>query len=88
MRWLARGRPTPTRSLTTLTTDALVAQALAPLAPHLDALIRYVDRSDSGECCVSLASPFTLYGVAETGEVAGSELTAREEGQRVRLPLL
>ena len=35
MRWLARGRPTPTRSLTT---DALVAQALVPLAPHLAAL--------------------------------------------------
>jgi len=35
MRWLARGRTTPTRSLTT---DALVAQALAPLAPQLAAL--------------------------------------------------
>ncbi len=35
MRWLARGRPTPTPSLTT---DALVAQALAPLAPQRAAL--------------------------------------------------
>jgi hypothetical protein len=35
MRWLTRGRPTPPRSLTT---DTLVAQALAPLAPRLAAL--------------------------------------------------
>jgi len=35
MRWLARRRPTPTPPLTT---DALVAQALAPLAPQLAAL--------------------------------------------------
>ncbi len=35
MPWLARRRPTP---MTPLTTDALVAQALAPLAPQLAAL--------------------------------------------------
>src|SRR5712691_11276061 len=35
MPWLARGRPTPTPPLTT---DALVAQALAPLAPQLAAI--------------------------------------------------
>jgi hypothetical protein len=42
MRWLARGRPTPTHSLTT---DTLVAQALAPLAPQLAALTSLLPRA-------------------------------------------
>ena len=42
MRWLIRGRPTPPRSLTT---DALVAQALAPLARPLTALISLLPRA-------------------------------------------
>ncbi len=39
---------------------------------------------------VNEASPFTLYAVAETGEVAGSELQAREVEtvRRVGLPLI
>jgi hypothetical protein len=48
--------------------DAVVSAALAvgylatrDFPPHIDALIRYVDRSDSGESCVSLEKPFTLY---------------------------
>jgi tRNA-2-methylthio-N6-dimethylallyladenosine synthase len=36
------------------------------------------------------ASPFTLYGVADTGEVAGGELTPRfpQSGPRLTLPLV